>query len=165
MPSLSRELVEHRLPNREGCRLFKQQLSKMSPEVTLKVKEEIERLLKEGFIIIAQYMEWVSNIVPVVKKKGKIRVYIDFRNLNLATPKDKYQMYVTDQLVDVAAKHQILSFMDGHSGYNQIYIAKGDVPKIAFRCPSAIGTFEWVVMPFGLKNEGTIYQRAMNSIF
>ena len=55
--------------------------------------------------------------------------------------------------------------MYGHSGYNQIYITKEDVPKMAFRCPGAIGTFEWVVIPFGLKNTGATYQRAMNSIF
>ena len=55
--------------------------------------------------------------------------------------------------------------MDGHSGYNQIYIAKEDVPKTAFRCLGAIRTFEWVVMPFGLKNAGATYQIAMNSIF
>ena len=55
--------------------------------------------------------------------------------------------------------------MDGHLGYNQIYIVEEDVPKIAFRCPGAIGTFEWVVMPFELKNVGVTYQRAMNLIF
>ena len=77
----------------------------MSPEVTLKVKDEIERLLKEWFIIIARYVEWVSNVVPVKKKNGKIRVCIDFRNLNLATPKDEYQMLMADQLVDAVAKH------------------------------------------------------------
>ena len=136
MPGLSRELVEHQLPIREGCRPFKQHQRRMSPKVTLKVKDEIERLLKVGFIGIAWYVEWVSNVVPVVKKNGKIKVCIDFRNLNLATPKDEYQMPVADQLVDAAAKHQILSFMDGHSGYNQIYIAKEDVSKMAFRCMS-----------------------------
>ena len=119
------------MPIREGCRPFKQQPRRMSPEVTLKVKDEIERLLKAGFIRTARYVEWLSNVVPVVKN-GKLRVCIDFRNLNLATPKDEYPMYMADQLVDAAAKHQILSFMDGHSGYNQIYIAVEDVPKIAF---------------------------------
>ena len=46
-----------------------------------------------------------------------------------------------------------------------MYIAAEDVPKIAFRCPGAISTFKWVVMPFRLKNAGATYQRAMNSIF
>jgi hypothetical protein len=39
------------------------------------------------------------------------------------------------------------------------------VHKTAFRCPGSVGTFEWVVMPFGLKNAGATYQRVMNSIF
>ena len=87
-----------------------------------------------------------------MKKNGKLRVCIDFRNLNIATPKDEYPMPVADLLVDSAAKSKVLSFMDGHAGYNQIFINPKDTHKTAFRCPSALGTFEWVVMPFGLKN-------------
>ncbi|GKV49877.1 hypothetical protein SLEP1_g56600 [Rubroshorea leprosula] len=116
----------------------------------------------EGF---RPYADWLSNVMPVLKKNGKLRVCVDFRNLNLATPKDEYPMPIADLLIDGVAHHKILSFMDGHSGYNQIFIADTDVPKIAFRCPGAVGTFEWVVMPFGLKNAGATYQRAMNAIF
>ncbi|XP_068317089.1 uncharacterized protein [Pyrus communis] len=74
-------------------------------------------------------------------------------------------MPISDLLIDVAANHEMLSFMDGHVGYNQIFIAEADVHKTAFRCPRALGTYEWVVMPFGLKNADTTYQRAMNTIF
>ena len=83
----------------------------------------------------------------------------------MATPKDEYSMPVADLLVDGASGYKVLSFMDGHSSYNQIFIAESDIYKTAFRCPGSIGTFEWVVMPFGLKNTGAIYQRGMNSIF
>jgi len=44
-------------------------------------------------------------------------------------------MPVADQLIDGAALHVVLSFMDGYSGYNQIFIAEEDIPKTAFRCP------------------------------
>ena len=74
-------------------------------------------------------------------------------------------MPVADMLIDVASRNELLSFMDGLSGYNQIFIAKEDVSKTAFRRPGAIGTFEWLIMPFGLKNVGATYQRAMNAIF
>ncbi|GKV12837.1 hypothetical protein SLEP1_g23931 [Rubroshorea leprosula] len=165
MPGLDRELVEHRLPINKGYKPYKQPPRRMSPEVILKVKEEVERLHKVGFIRTARYSEWLSNIVPIVKKNGKLRVCIDFRNLNLVTPKDEYPMPVADLLVDGVARHRILSFMDGYSGYNQIFIAEEDISKTAFRCPGNIGTYEWVVMPFGLKNAGATYQRAMNAIF
>ena len=49
-------------------------------------------------------------------------------------------------------------------GLGSIFLTE-DIAKIAFRCPGAIGLFEWVVMTFGLKNAGAIYQRAMNYIF
>ena len=63
------------------------------------------------------------------------------------------------------AGHQIISFMDGNAGYNQIFMAKEDIPKTAFRCPDHVGLFEWIIMTFGLKNAGATYQRAMNFIF
>ena len=77
----------------------------MSLEVTLKVKDEIERLLKLGFIRTTRYVEWLSNVVLVVNKNGKLRICINLRNLNLATPKDEYLMPVADQVVGTAAKH------------------------------------------------------------
>ena len=55
--------------------------------------------------------------------------------------------------------------MDGFFGYNKILIAVEDIPKTIFRCLGSIGAFEWMVMPFGLKNAGTTYQRAMDAIF
>nr|ABA94385.1 retrotransposon protein, putative, unclassified [Oryza sativa Japonica Group] len=104
-------------------------------------------------------------IIPVIKKNGKVRVCIDFQDLNKATPKDEYPMPVADQLVDAASGYKILSFMNGNAGYNQIFMAEEDIHKTAFRCPGAIGLFEWVVMTFGLKSTGATYQRAMNYIF
>nr|XP_025678255.1 uncharacterized protein LOC112778105 [Arachis hypogaea] len=154
MPGLSRELVEHQLPLKANVKPVKQPPRRFAPEVVQKIKEEIERLLKAKFIRTARYVNWISNIVPVMKKNGKLRVCIDFRDLNSATPKDEYPMSIADMLIDSIAGHEILSFMDGYSGYNQIYIAEEDVSKTAFRCPGALGTFEWVVMPFGLKNAG-----------
>ena len=57
----------------------------------------------------------------------------------------------------------MFSFMDSFSGYNQIKMAPKDAKKTVFRTP--MGNFYYTVMPFGLKNAGATYQRAMMAIF
>src|SRR5688572_16952001 len=165
MPGLSREIVEHRLPIKSGFRPFKQRARTFRPDLLPRIKDEIHRLLETDFIRPCRYAEWVSNIVPVEKETGKLRVCIDFRNLNRATPKDEYPMPIADTLINNASGNRIISFLDGNAGYNQIFMAEEDASKTTFICPGFIGLFEWVVMTFGLKNAGATYQRAMNLIF
>jgi hypothetical protein len=74
-------------------------------------------------------------------------------------------MPVAETLINAAAGNKILSFMDGNAGYNQIFMAPEDIHKTAFRVPGVVGLFEYVVMTFGLKNAGAMYQRAMNYIY
>jgi hypothetical protein len=136
----------------------------MRTKVLEEVKKEIEKMLEAWFIRPCRYAEWISSIVPVQKKDGWWRVCIDFRDLNMATPKDEYPMPVVETLINMDAGNKILSFMDGNIGYNQIFMAPEDIHK-TFQVPSATGLFEWVVMTFGLKNVGATYQRAMNYIY
>ena len=89
-----------------------------------------------------------------MKNNGKLRVCVHFRDLNVVTPKNMYVMPIVDMLVDSTAYNELFSFMDGFYGYNQILIAIDNISKTAFRFPSSLGTFEWLVMPFGLKNVG-----------
>ena len=67
---------------------------------------------------------------------------------------DGYLMPIADMLVDAAAGHKVINFMDGNASYNQFFMAEEDIAQTTFRCPGAIGLFEWVVMTFGLKNAG-----------
>ena len=68
-----------------------------------------------------------------------------------------------DQIIDVCVGSEVFSFMDGFSGYNQIQFKLKDQHKITFICPW--GTFAYNKMPFGLKNAGATFQRAMNFSF
>jgi hypothetical protein len=165
MPALCWDLVEHQLPIKVEFRPYKQAMRSFKPEIVGKVKEEVDRLLRAGFIRPCRYTEWVSNIVPVEKNTGKIWICVDFRDLNRITPKDEYPMPIADMLNDSVLGNKMISFLDGNAGYNQIFMAEKDVSKTAFRCPGFVRLFEWVVMTFGLKNAGATYQRAMNLIF
>ena len=86
------------------------------------IKEEIEKLLKEGFIYLVPLTKWLPNLVLVNKKQGTIRVCTDFRDLNKACPKDNYLTPFIDQIIDDYAKREIFSFMVRFSDYNQIRI-------------------------------------------
>jgi hypothetical protein len=165
MHGVDRSIVEHQLPLNKGFRPFQQRARQMKAEVLEEVKKEVEKMLDAGFIRPCRYAKWISSMVLVQKKDGRWRVCVDFRDLNRATPKDEYPMPVAETLINAAAGHKMMSFMDGNAEYNQIFMAPEDVNKTAFRVPGAVGLFEYLVMTFGLKNAGATYQRAMNYIF
>jgi hypothetical protein len=123
------------------------------------IKEQVEKLLKYGFIYPVPLTEWVSNIIPVAKKKGTICVCVDYRDLNKACPKDNYPTLFIDQIIDNCVGNVIFFFMDGFSGYNQIGILLVDQHKTNFIFPW--GTFIYRKLPFGLKNASATFQRAM----
>jgi hypothetical protein len=149
MSGLSRELVEYQLHIKSSFMPYKQPIRMFNPIIQDRVKEEVEQLLNVGFIQPCRYTEWVSNIVPIEKKNtGKIRVYIDFCNLNKATPKDEYHISIADMLINNTFRHRVINFLDGNAGYNQIFMSEEDMSKRAFRCPGFIGLFEWVAMTF-----------------
>ena len=135
----------------------------MNPRKAMAMKAEVEKLLKAGFIYPIALTKWVSNPIPVDKKQGTIRVCTDFRDLNKACPKDNYPTPFIDQIIDACAGSELFSFMDGFSGYNQIQIKPEDQHKTACICPW--GTFAYKKIPFGLKNVGETFNRAMNFAF
>ena len=163
MPGLDSDIVQHKLPLNLGSSPVKQKLRRMKPEMSLKIKEEVRKQFDAGFLAVARYPEWVANIVPVPKKDGKVRMCVDYRDLNRASPKDNFPLPHIDILVDNTAKFALFSFMDGFSGYNQIKMAPEDVEKTTF--VTLWGTFCYKVMAFGLKNAGATYQRAMVALF
>nr|XP_027190985.1 protein NYNRIN-like [Cicer arietinum] len=163
MPGLDTNIVEHKLPLKPECAPIKQKLRRMRPDMSLKIREEVKKQFDAGFLAVAKYPQWVANIVPVPKKDGKVRMCVDYRDLNKASPKDDFPLPHIDVLVDSTAQYSLFSFMDGFSGYNQIKMAPEDMEKTTFI--TQWGTFCYKVMPFGLKNAGATYQRAMVTLF
>ena len=98
--------------------LVKQKLRIMRIAWLLKIKEEVTKQLKVGFIKLVHQAEWITNVMPIPKKDGKVRMCVDFRDLNKACPKDDFPLPHIDVLVDNMIGNALMSFMDGFSGYN-----------------------------------------------
>ena len=118
----------------------------------LKIKEEVTKQLKVGFIKPVHQAEWIANVMPVPKKDGKVMMCVDFRGLNKACLKDDFSLPHIDVLVDNTTGNALMSFMDGFSKYNQIKMAPRDMTKTTFT--TDWGIYYYTVMPFGLKNAG-----------
>ena len=113
---------------------------------------------------MVKYPEWLANVVSIPKKNNKVRVCVNFRDLNKSSPKDDFPLPHIDMFVGSITGHSMLSFMDGFFfGYNQIMMALEDMKKTFFIIEW--GTYCYRVMPFGLKNAGATYQRAATTLF
>jgi len=141
MPGIDPSIVVHEIKTYPDAKPVWQRLRQIHPRKAAAIKTEVEKLLKVGFIYPIPLTDWVSNIVPVNKKQGTIRICIDYRDINRACPKDNYPTPYIYQIIDDCAGSEIFSFMDGFSGYNEINILPADQPKTAFICPW--GTFAY----------------------
>ena len=151
------EIAQHHIDTYAHMVLIKQNLRRMRTIGLLKIKEEVTKQLKVGFIKPVHQDKWIANVVLVPKKGGKVRICVEFRDLNRVYPKNDFLLPYIDVLMDNTTGSALMSFMDGFLGYNQIKMAFRDMTKSTF-------TIEWgiycyTVMPFGLKNVGATYQR------
>ena len=88
---------------------------------------------------------------------------MDYTDLNDACLKDNFPLPRIDQIVDASAGHDMLSFLDAFSGSHQIPMHPSDAEKTSFITPH--GLYCYNVMPFGLKNVGSTYQRLVTKMF
>ena len=96
------------------------------------IVEEVQKLLGTEFIREVYYPDWLANVVMVKKDNGKWRMCVDFTDLNRVCPKDSYPLPRIDNLVDSTTRHELLSFMDAFSSYNQIRMEETDQEKTSF---------------------------------
>lgn len=133
MPSLDTDIVVHKLPLRPDCSPVKQKLRRTRPNMDLKIREEVKRQFDAGFLAVAKYPQWVANIVPVPKKDGKVRMCMDYRDLNKASPKDDFPLPHIDTLVDNTAR---FAFSPSWMGFQAIIKSRW-IPMTWKRPPSS----------------------------
>ena len=162
-PRLDPEFICHHLNVNPSITPKRQPPRRLSKEHVETVKSEVTKLKQARAIKEVFYPQWLANTVLVKKKIGKWRVCVDFTDLNRACPKDPFPMPRIDQLVDVTVGHPRMSFLDAFQGYHQIPLAIDDQEKTAF--VTLVGNYHYKVMPFGLKNARSTYQRMMTKMF
>ena len=119
-------VITHRLNVSPSFNPIKQKRRSFAPERQKSINEEVSKLLQAGAIMEVEYPEWLANVVLVKKANGKWRFCIDFIVINKACPKDSLPLPRIDLIVDATAGHELLSFMDAFSGYNQISMDPSD---------------------------------------
>ncbi|KAL7277983.1 hypothetical protein ACG7TL_007936 [Trametes sanguinea] len=126
------------------------------------LREYIDENLRSGFIRPSN-SPCGAPVLFVEKKDGSLHLCVDYQGLNKITRKDRYPLPLVSDLLDTPRKARIYTKIDLWHAYNLVCIALGDEWKTAFR--TRYGSFEWLVMPFGLSNAPAAFQRFVNDIF
>jgi hypothetical protein len=132
MSGIDPSVLTHRLDVDLSHHPVKQNRKSFALERNQAIHEEVEKLLQSGFIREVDYPDWLANVVLVKKANGKWRMCVDFIDLNKACPKDSFPLPRMNILVDSTSEHELLSFMDASSGYNQIHMREIDQEKTSF---------------------------------
>ncbi|KAA0055429.1 ty3-gypsy retrotransposon protein [Cucumis melo var. makuwa] len=153
--SLSSEPVVRDYPD-----IFPEELPGLPPHREIEFAIELEP--GTGFIR-PSVSPWSPPVLFVKKKDGSMRLCIDYRELNKVTVKNRYPLPRIDDLFDQLQGATVFSKIDLRSGYHQLRIKDGDVPKTAFH--SRYGHYEFIVMSFGWTNAPTVFMNLMNRVF
>ena len=126
------------------------------------LEEQIKELLAKGFIR-PSCSSYGAPVLFVPKKNGRWRMCIDYRALNKQMIKDRYPWPRIYLLLDRLGQARVFSKLDLAQGYHQIAMTNDSIEKTAFY--TNLGQWEYLVMPFGLCNVPSTFQRLMNTIF
>ena len=135
---------------------------RMAPTELKELKSQLQELLDKGFIR-PSVSPWGAPILFVKKKDGTLRMCINYRQINKVTVKNKYPLLRIEDLFDQLKGAGVFSKIDLRSGYYQLRVKEGDVPKTAFR--TRYGHYEFLVMLFRLTNAPTTFMNLMNRVF
>lgn len=144
------DLFQHEIPLRDNAKPFRQKQRPINPTLAPKMQEELMILRDETIIKPIRHSSWVSNLVPVRKKNGDIRLCVYFRNLNVSSLKENYPLPNIEAMLQRVIGCELMSMMDGFSGYNQLMVKDSEQFKTAFTTP--LGTYVYVRMSFGITN-------------
>ena len=153
---------EMKIKVKPGQMPVKQKVRPLNPAQEEVLRDQIHEWEKNG-IIEKSKSEWASPVVLVKKKQADPpwRVCIDYRRLNAATEGDSYPLPRVEHLLSRAGGHKVYSALDASSAYHTIPLEEESRPLTAFVSP--MGLYQFLRVPFGLKQAGSVYSRFIDA--
>jgi hypothetical protein len=159
MKGITGELGEMKIPLKPNSKRVIQRPYRLNPKYKEKVNVEIDIMLEEGIIEPVVELEWISPMVVHHKRTREIKNCVDLSKLNDAFLHDPFPTPFTHEVIENVGGHEAYYFTDGFSGYHQINIAHEYRHKTTFM--TKWGSYQYTVMPFGLKNAMVIFSRVV----
>ena len=118
MLAIDPQVISHQLTIKARAKPIKKKKKSIAPDRLPTLKEEVDKLLKVGFIREVHYLNWLTIVVMVKKPSGKWSGYVDFTNLNKTCLKDSYPLSRVNRLVDDTLGYHMLGFLDAFTRYH-----------------------------------------------
>jgi hypothetical protein len=99
-------LIKHVIPIKEGIKPIRKKQRPINPTLEATIQKELEKLLKAGIIFLFKYSEWVSNLVPIQKMTGQIRLCVDFHAMNMDSIKYHFTLLNMEMIFQQVAGSQ-----------------------------------------------------------
>ena len=131
----------------------------LNPDQKGNLRDQLDEWMEQG-VIEPSVSPWASPLVPVKKKDGRTRWVTDLRELNKQTIKDSYPLTNIQEILQSLKGATVFSSLDACGAYHAVRIEPGSRACTAFISP--FGTFQYIRMPFGLANAGSVYSRMLD---